>query len=98
MRCPATKKNSIRRHGPLVEVCLQNAKSSDAAFTNMEIFGHSATKFVLYVATESYHGSAAAVTTSVGMDILGHSAKLTKLPCMNFFRECRVEDADFCCS
>ena len=84
---PCNEKISSRRHGPLVEVCLQNAKVSDAAFTNMDILGYSTTKFVVFGATGSYHGPAAAVTTSVGMDILGHSAKLTKLPRMNFFPE-----------
>ena len=75
----------LSRHGLLVNVCSQNVKSSDAALRNIAILGHSATKFVIYPGTEFYHCAAAAVSTSVGMDILGHSAKFPKLPRMKCF-------------
>ena len=44
-------------------------KLSDGVFANTQILGYSATKFVIYPATEFYHWAADTVSTSVGMDI-----------------------------
>jgi hypothetical protein len=62
-------------------------KSSDAAFTNTQILGHSAAKFVIYRVTEYNRCAPDNVSTLVGMDILGHSAEFPKLPRIKFFTQ-----------
>ena len=82
---PANGFLPLSRHGRLPIFCLQNMKSSDAAFTNTQILGHSAAKFVIYRVTEYNRCAPDNVSTLVGMDILGHSAEFPKLPRIKCF-------------
>ena len=82
---PANVFLPLSRHGRLPIFCLQNMKSSDAAFTNTQILGHSAAKFVIYLVTEYSRCAPDNVSTLVGMGILGHSTKFPKLPRVSFF-------------